>query len=93
MVNPFDVLDTRLNKIETLLIELKEQQRTKAEFEDYPELLSRKQAGEMVGITVTTIDRYAREGLLKKHRTGKLVRFKKNEVLNAFKTFQKWQRL
>ena len=93
MVNPFDVLDTRLDKIETLLIELKEQQRTKAEFEDYPELLSRKQAGEMIGITVTTIDRYTREGLLKKHHIGNSVKFKKAEVLKAFKTFQKWQRL
>jgi excisionase family DNA binding protein len=91
--NPFEVLNIELSEIKTLLLEMKAQNTTKAEFSEYPELLSRKQAAQMVGVALTTIDRYTNEKLLTKHRNGKLVRFKKVEVLQAFKTFQKWQRI
>jgi excisionase family DNA binding protein len=91
--NPFEVLNIELSEIKSLLHKVLEQNTTKAEFSEYPELLSRKQAAQMVGVALTTIDRYTKERLLIKHRNGKLVRFKKVEVLQAFKTFQKWQRI
>lgn len=91
--NPFDILNSKLNGIENLLLELTAKQTVKDDFAAYPELLTRRQAAQMVGVALTTVDRYTNERLLTKHRNGKLVRFKKSEVLQAFKTFQKWQRI
>lgn len=91
--NPFEVLNSELSEIKGLLLALTAKQATKEDFAEYPEFLSRKQAAQMVGVALTTLDRYANENLLKKHRNGKLVRFKKSEVVQAFKTFQKWQRI
>ena len=91
--NPFEVINSELSEIKTLLIELKEQRAQSDGLADYCELLTRKQAAKMVNVAVTTLDRYTNNGLLKKYRNGKMVRFKKSEVLAAFKTFQKWQRL
>jgi excisionase family DNA binding protein len=91
--NPFEVLNNELSEIKSLLLEMKATQTTKEDFAEYPEFLSRTQAAQMMGVALTTLDRYANDGLLKKHRNGKLVRFKKSEVVQAFKTFQKWQRI
>ena len=91
--NPFDEIFKRLDILQKLVLDMKEQSSTKTDFADFPDFLSRKQAAAMVGVALTSIDRYANEGLLTKHRNGKLVRFKKSEVLKAFKTFEKWQRL
>ncbi len=91
--NPFEVLNSELSEIKSLLLELKAEHKAKEDFAEYPDLLSRSQAAQMVGVALTTLDRYSNEGLLKKHRSGKLVRFKKHEVLETFKTFQKYQRV
>lgn len=91
--NPFEDIFKRLDNLQTLLEKVAEQSSGKSDFSDYPDFLSRKQAAKMVGVALTSIDRYASEGLLKKHRNGNLVRFKKSEVLNAFKSFEKWQRI
>jgi len=49
-----------------------------------PELLNRKEAAELVGVCVATIDNKVRSGVLKRYRTGGVVRFKRQEVIEAF---------
>ncbi len=91
--HPFEGIYSRFDVIENILRDLAAKQTAKEDFAEYPEFLSRKQAAQMVGVGLSAIDRYSNEGTLKKHRNGKLVRFKKSEVIQAFKTFEKWQRL
>jgi hypothetical protein len=91
--NPFEDIFKRLDNIQTLLEDVKKQNTQKDDFAEFPDFLSRKQAAKMVGVALTSIDRYSKEGLLKKHKNGQLIRFKKSEVLKAFTTFQKWQRI
>jgi hypothetical protein len=91
--HPFEDIFKRLDNLQTLLEEVKELSSKKDDFAEFPDFLSRKQAAKMVGVALTSIDRYSNEGLLQKHKNGQLVRFKKSEVLKAFKTFQKWQRI
>jgi excisionase family DNA binding protein len=90
--NPFEMLSNELSVIKTLLLEMKEQNTKVEDFSTFPEHLTRKQAAQMCNVALTTLDRYTKEGLLKKHRNGKMVRFKKSEVLKTFKTYEKWQR-
>ena len=90
--NPFEVLNTELSEIKGLLLEMKASQMVKEDFAEFPELMSRAQAAKLLGIVITTVDKYTSEGILRKHRNGKTVRFKKSEVIAAFKSHQKWQR-
>lgn len=57
-----------------------------------PEYLSRKGVAEVLGISLTTVDTYAREGLLRKHRHGGLIRFRTAEVLDAMRPRRKRRR-
>lgn len=92
-MNPFESLQNELSEIKTLLIDIKAEQKGKTEFEEYPDNMTRRQVAKMLGVAENTIDRYAANGLVKKYRMGKLVRFKKSEIVKTFKTFQKWQRV
>jgi excisionase family DNA binding protein len=56
------------------------------------EVLTRRQTCELLNISLQTLDNWTREGRFKKYRTGRTVRYKKKEVLAAFKTFHKHQR-
>ena len=49
------------------------------------EYLRKRDAARLVGVSMSTIDNYVRQGKLKKHPfTGKSVRFKKGDVLALF---------
>ena len=48
------------------------------------QLLTRKEAAKLVGVCLATIDNKVKSGVLKKYRTGGVVRFLHQEVLNAF---------
>ena len=47
-------------------------------------LLTRKQAAALVGVCLATIDNKVNAGVLPKHSTGGIVRFVKQEVIDAF---------
>jgi excisionase family DNA binding protein len=64
----------------------------KEPFEDFPELLSRQQTAELLGVSLATLDNWAATGRLQKHRLGATVRFKKTELLNALNSLQRFQR-
>ncbi len=62
-------------------------------FSDFPELLTRRQTAALLGVSLATLDGWANEGRLVKHRIGAAVRFRKSEVLNALSSLQKFQRI
>jgi len=61
-------------------------------FSEFPELLTRRQTAALLGVSIATVDNWANEGRLQKHRIGVSVRFKKAEVLDALNALQKYQR-
>lgn len=61
-----------------------ETQNTASPAANLPELLNRKEAANLAGVCVATLDNKVREGILKRYRTGGIVRFKRQEVIEAF---------
>lgn len=59
-----------------------------SQFTDLPEMITRKQAAKMIGVSVTTLDMWTREGRLRKHRIGRTVRFKRDELIASFKSLK-----
>jgi excisionase family DNA binding protein len=51
---------------------------------DGQQLLTRKEAAALAGVCLATIDNKVRDGVLQRYRTGGIVRFKKQEVIDAF---------
>lgn len=47
-------------------------------------LLTRKEAAKLARVCITTIDNKVKAGVLNKYRTGGVVRFRHQEVLDAF---------
>lgn len=54
--------------------------------------LTREDAAKLLGVGLCTLDKMAKQGYLKKYRSGSIVRLKKSEVLEVFKTFEKRKR-
>lgn len=86
--NFFTELLSVLKKVETKVDILLSEQKRHTELEEYPDFLSREQVSSILGVSRITVDRYSREGKLKKYRNGKAVRFKKIEVLNTYKSLK-----
>lgn len=59
-----------------------------SEFSDLPELMTRKQAAAVIGVSLGTLDSWAKEGRLTKVRAGGIVRFRKDELLANFKSLK-----
>ena len=47
-------------------------------------LITRKEAAELAGVCLATIDNRVKDGILKKYRTNGIVRFRQQEVVEAF---------
>ena len=47
------------------------------------EYITRKEAADILRISLPTLDKYSIEGIVTKYRFGSKVRYKRNEVLNA----------
>lgn len=54
--------------------------------------LTRTEAATVLGVGLCTLDKLCKFGNLKKYRNGSIVRLKKSEVLEAFKTYEKRKR-
>lgn len=61
-------------------------------FADFPELLTRRQTAQLLGVSLASLDNWTASGRLRKHRIGVAVRFKKAEVLAALDNLQRFQR-
>ena len=77
---------------ETVIACFKEYQKTGDEFSDFPELLTRKKATNLLGVSLGTLDNWTKQGRITKHRIGQIVRYRKSELISAFKGFEKYQR-
>ncbi|HMQ47941.1 MAG TPA: helix-turn-helix domain-containing protein [Saprospiraceae bacterium] len=85
MENPFLELGEKLNQIESILHTIREEQvlsKQERKKEPNPEnLLTKREAAQLLNVCTSTIDNYARAGELTRHYVGRVVRFKKAEVL------------
>lgn len=52
--------------------------------DDGKQLLTRKEAAEVANVCLATIDNRVKDGTLRKYRTGGVVRFRRQEVIEAF---------
>mgnify|MGYP000418243796 CR=1 FL=1 len=59
---------------------------------DLPSFLTRKQSANFLNVAMSTFDYLTRNGRIKKYYNDGLVRFKKEEVLTFYQTFEKYQR-
>lgn len=81
--NPFEAINTRLTAIEALLgnVDKKLAADTTVEQSAPAELLTKKQAAAMLALSASTIDNYARAGIIERIKLGKAVRFRRSDVL------------
>ena len=59
---------------------------------DDDRFITREDAAKLLGVGLCTLDKMCKSGGLQKHRNGSIVRLKKSEVLETFKTFEKRKR-
>lgn len=63
---------------------LSETQTAPAVPDDGKHLLTRKEAAALAGVCLATLDNKVKSGILKKYRTGGIVRFRHQEIVEAF---------
>lgn len=63
---------------------------TPGPFDHLPELLDRKQAAELLGISRPTLDLWAKAGKVNKYHLDGLVRLKKSELLDSLQNLRKY---
>lgn len=81
MSNPFDVIDTRLTTIESLLLDIKHQRTDTAEKKvDEDEILNVRQASEFLNLAVPTIYAMTSNRILPHSKRGKKLYFSKTEL-------------
>jgi excisionase family DNA binding protein len=84
MNNPFSVIDARLTNIESLLLDLKHRPPQPDETQKPPYLLTRKEVAAKLRITLVTVDKHTKAGILQSYRIGGQIRYKFNEIEKAF---------
>jgi hypothetical protein len=62
-------------------------------FNDYPELLTRRQTAELLSVSLASLDNWTASGRIRKHRIAGVVRFRKSEVLSGINDLQRFQRV
>lgn len=77
---------------ETVNACFKEQQKAQDEFSNYSEFLTRKNAANLLGVSLGTLDNWTKQGRITKHRNGQIVRYRKSELLSAFNDLEKFSR-
>ena len=83
--NPFETIYSRLSNIETLLLDIKHANGEPPPLTEKPHyLLTRKEVAEKLRITLVTVDKYSKAGLLQSYRIGGQIRYKSNEIDKAF---------
>ncbi len=88
--NPFDILAQRLDGIELLLQSIAQNNKIPptSSGNSPSEYLTRQQAAIEMGVCITTIDNLSKMGKLKKYRSGRIVRLRKSELMEALETFK-----
>jgi hypothetical protein len=91
MNNPFETIDARLSNIENLLLDLKHSNK-----ENQPEadqLLTIRQAGELIKLTVPTLYGYVSRNEIPFSKKGKRLYFSKQQLIGCGKPLVKKQML
>jgi len=85
MQNPFESIDSRLQNIESMLLQLKpvEQQEPNRK-----ELKTRKEAAAFLGITLPTLHKMTHDGRIQGRRIGSRIRFYQSDLEKALKTIK-----
>ena len=79
MINPFESIDSRLNNIESLLLDIKHQPKEDLSNKRY----SIKEAADLLGVVTLTIRNHIRNGSLKAERFGHKYYILHSELYNA----------
>ena len=89
MTNPFEVIETRLSNIETLLLDLKHQPK-EVEPTDQPEqLLTIQEAAQFLSLTVPTLYSKVSKGELPVMKRSKRLYFSRTELMEYLKAGRK----
>lgn len=83
MINPFEVIERRLDSLENLILNLKEE--SKAETNKEPDLLTVKEVAKFLSLTESTIYAKVREGNLPYMKEGKRLYFSRQELIEYLK--------
>lgn len=56
------------------------------------ELLTRKETSKILGISLVTLNVYTKKGIVRGYRLGSRIRYKKEEVIGALQSMNKYER-
>jgi predicted DNA-binding transcriptional regulator AlpA len=84
MQNPFEVLEARLNNIESILIELKHPS-PQSIIQPQKDLMTRKEVCALLSINFSTLWKHTKSGKLKSFGIGNRVFYSREQVLQAVK--------
>jgi excisionase family DNA binding protein len=86
ITNPFDLIDTRLSNIESILLDFRHSvsQQTPPKQEDSSRLYGDRSVAKHLGCTVQTINQLKKSGKLPFHRVGRKYYYIQSEVDQAF---------
>lgn len=77
------VLDAKLNELIA---------KNEVSQDEHPEMMTREYVAALLNVSVQSVDKYAKDGILTKIKDAHVIRFAKSEVLNVFKNYSKYQR-
>ena len=85
ITNPFEQLDSRLARIERLVEKLFEQPSsiTPSSEPSDKEYMTRREVAGLLDVCLTTVDHLSNAGILRKYRSGRIVRFLRSEVMSS----------
>lgn len=89
MNNPFEVIEARLNNIETLLLDLKHTPKEQGEQPETDELLTVQQAAELLNLSVPTLYGYTQRAEIPVCKRGKRLYFSKQSLFEWIKDGRK----
>jgi excisionase family DNA binding protein len=81
MSNPFELIEQKLTAIEVLVRSLKDE-KPEPKRVSY---LTREETAELLKITLPTIDKYTREGIIKGSKIGSRVLYLESEIMESVK--------
>lgn len=90
MNNPFETIVDKLDKIESLLQHFQSNVTAQSQSKDSnpDELITRKEAAIILGISLPTLHDYTTRGVIPAYRIGSRVRFKKIEIIDCLQKVQ-----
>ncbi len=70
-------------KLERLIADLRNEINQLKELKSPKEFITRKEAAEILKVSVTTVINYEKRGIIQAYRIGSQIRYKQKDILNA----------